>query len=118
MRVQDELRWADHELEMQADETSRKFHEFFKAWFGLAHTMVDGVETQWPVMDAVRSALRTTEDDLGFLSMEWIGQMLLVASQHWVHGDRMVEGMTALESRMMEQMAAIKLVELQESADA
>lgn len=48
--------------------------------------------------------------------MEWLGQMLLVIVQHWTHGDRVWDAMSVWERRMVEQATALKLVELQGSA--
>jgi hypothetical protein len=120
----DPTRWSDQELELQADETSRKFLAFFIDWFTLAEkhmkapvmgSMTETIEAHSPV-GSTRSALVATEEKLGYLAVEWIGQMLVLASQHWVHGEALVEGMTVMERRMMEQMAAVKMVDLQESA--
>lgn len=124
MEVQDRVRWAAQEMELKTgDDTSRKFLEFFTAWFEEAERghanrsdTVFGSGHPRPLMDSVRNAYVATELKLGYLSMEWIGQMLLIASEHWVHGPEMLKDMTVLEARMLEQMTAIKLVELQEAA--
>jgi hypothetical protein len=113
MKVVDEVQWAQQEMELRQDETSVKFHDFLVAWFTEAETTWDDQTT---AMDWVRAALVVTEERLGYIAMEWIGQMLVVACQHWIYGDLLLEEMTPLERRMYEQMAAVKLVELQESA--
>lgn len=113
MKTKDDLRWADQELELQADETSQKFLSFFLAWMENAEThLCDG---RTPI-EAVRYALTCTERDLGFLSTEWIGQMLLLAFAHWIHGEDMASGMTVIEERVLAQMSAVKMVDLQEQA--
>lgn len=114
MQIKDPVQWAQQEVELQADDASRQFLAFFQQWFATADEQIED-QGQEPV-NAMRWALADTEQQLGFLAMEWIGQMLLLASMHWEFGDAMVSGMTNLEKRMVEQMTAIKLVELQETA--
>jgi hypothetical protein len=129
MQVLDPTRWGTQEIELKADAASRKFLEFFTTWFDKAealmadtarHRMSSMAETleDSRVESCVRDAYVVTELKLGYLSMEWIGQMLLIASEHWVHGAEMVKGLSVLETRMLEQMTAIKLAELQEAAAA
>lgn len=122
MKIKDSVAWSNQEIELQADETSRKFLDFFILWF----TQADAhIELQWPLTEdnpildvagAMRWGLAIAEELTGYLSMEWIGQMLVLASQHWERGEDMIEQMTIVERRTMEQMAAVKLVELQRSA--
>ena len=126
MRFQDQTRWSDQELELQADETSRKFLAFFTEWFDAAEEKLKDKPNWTDLADplrgsiavvAVRHALADTEAKLeGFLGLEWIGQMLLLAEQHWVYGQELVRGLTIIERRAVELMAAVKLAELQASA--
>jgi hypothetical protein len=122
MHFRDPVAWAAQELEFQADETSRQFLAFFLDWFGCA----DGYLSSWTlnehctslkVADAVRNALIQTEKRQKVsLSMEWIGQMMLVASDHWKYGEELVEQLTVIERRAVQIMFDIKLATLQESA--
>lgn len=125
MRFQDDVRWSDQELELQADETSRNFLKFFTEWFDAAERRLDtkfdfmacsDPIRQAAIASAVRDGLADTEIKLGFLSIEWIGQMVVLAWQHWIHGVDMERGLTIIERRALEQMAAVKLAELQSSA--
>lgn len=122
MRFQEPTRWSDQELELQADETSRKFLAFFTDWFTEAERLLDDkVEDEdgnlLGATEAVRAALASTEEKLGgFLGLEWIGQMLLLAEQHWFYGVDMMERLTIIERRSVELMAAVKMAELQASA--
>ncbi|ASZ74726.1 hypothetical protein KHO57_gp178 [Mycobacterium phage Phabba] len=120
MKAKDATKWADQELELKQDETGRRFLEFFDEWFTLAENLAEEVDdsgnTKRSAVSAVRHALLDVEGRRGYLAMEWIGQMLLLAEQNWVYGEAMERGLTVLERRMMEVMAAVKLVELQESA--
>jgi hypothetical protein len=62
-------------------------------------------------------AFEVTEQSLGFLSVEWASQMLLVIVQHWDRGEEVWESLTVFEKRMVEQATAIKLAELQAEAE-
>lgn len=130
MKFQDPVKWTDQEIELQADEASRAFLAFFTEWFTRAEELYaeheevggernDSVRTvrRRTLLQAVRQALVDVEILKGALSVEWIGQMLLLAREHWIlGGDDMVHGLTRIERRVMEQMEAIKLAELQQSA--
>ena len=136
VQAKDAIKWADQQLELRQDETGTRFLEFFDEWFTIAEKLYEETEprtekqynadgtTGWAdkqyrkrsAISAVRHALLDVEGRRGYLAMEWLGQMLLLAEQHWVYGEEMERGLTVLERRMMEVMAAVKLVELQESA--
>jgi len=128
VKFQDDVRWAEQQRELTVDETGIKFFEILTAWFTRAeelyaehdeYTTPDGIARRTrrrTLMQAVRQALADVETDKGYISMEWIGQMMLIALQHWTHGPDMEHAMTRLERRMVEQMAAIKMADLQSSA--
>jgi hypothetical protein len=61
-------------------------------------------------------AFEVAEQTLGFISVEWLGQMLLVVIQHWVWGEEIWESLSPWERRLVEQATALKLVDLQEGA--
>lgn len=130
MKFKNEVAWADQSLELQVDEVSRKFEKFFLEWFTLAETTYEQWKAKLPsqsddivygdseraITSHVRKALAETESAYGFLSVEWIGQMLLLAYQHWKYGEPMEQGLSVIERRTLEQMAAVKAAELEASA--
>jgi len=122
MQVRDEVAWAEQLSEFEIDEVSKKFGAFLKEW-------TQNIEVQLPhepqghdgslicgYAAPVSKALEVTEQTMGFLSVEWIAQMLLVITQHWVHGEQLYEGLTFIEKRLVEQATAVKLAELQSAA--
>ena len=123
MQTKDPSLWEKQRIELEADETSKRFLEVFLDWFDGAEELYEAVTRADPdqrlsVISAVRHQLSRVEQDRAmFLSMEWCGQQLLLAWQHWIHGDEMYLGMTNMERRMLEQMSAIKLAELQEQSE-
>lgn len=139
MQTLDEAKWAEQERELRQDETGQKFLAILTAWFELAEqlyaetdpvvrqdfsgddpvpveTLTGAQRRRRPLMHAVRQALTEVENSHGYLSMEWLGQMLLIAMQHWTHGPLMEHALTRIERRLVEQMAAVKMAELQTSA--
>jgi hypothetical protein len=114
MRVQDEELWSVQVKEFQADEMSRKFYDFLVFWCEAAEKILDGYQ-QTPI-GSLKRAFEVAEQTLGFISVEWLSQMLLVVVQHWVYGEEIWESLSVWERRMVEQATALKLTELQESA--
>lgn len=114
MQVQDEEVWSVQDKEFQADETSRKFRDFLVFWCETAEKLND--ETQQTPRDSLCRAFEVAEQTFGYISTEWLGQMLLVIVQHWVYGSEIWETLSVWEQRMVEQAMAIKLTELQEVA--
>lgn len=117
MKVKDDQVWAQQESELRtADDASRKFLEFLQVWTTEAERRLYGNRKYSP-REALSKGFEFAEQTLGFLSVEWLGQMLLVIVQHWFYGEELWESLTVWERRMVEQATALKLVELQQSAD-
>lgn len=114
MQVQDEELWSVQDAEFSADETSQKFRDFLVFWCETAETLLD--EQQLTSVDSLKMAFEVTEQTFGYISVEWLGQMLLVIVQHWFDGSRVWESLSVWERRLVEQATAIKLTELQENA--
>ena len=112
MHVKDEQVWSQQLVEFEADDMSRLFKNFVLQWGDTADKLVDDLGPR----GAASKAFVETEQTLGFLSVEWLGQMLLVLIQHWVHGIELWESLSVWERRMVETAAAIKIVELQDQA--
>ena len=114
VRVKDDRSWRDQLAEFDADEMSRKFRDFLLFWCGAAERMVDSYQLTPTV--GLRRSFEVAEQTFGYISVEWLGQMLLVLIQHWFDGDEVWESLSVWERRLVEQAAAVKVVELQQSA--
>lgn len=114
MKVVHEQRWATTCGELRATKEGQDFLSFFEKWFDEAEIRID--EITQPA-EAMRTSLTATEEELGFLSSSWLGQMVCVAAMHWVHGKDMVEGLTNIEMRVVEEALTRKVAELQDSAE-
>lgn len=116
MRVRDEQLWLQQVSELKSDETSQKFHDFLVFWGDTADTMIAESNGGLPIRDLLSKAFEVAEQTFGYLSVEWLSQMLLVLTQHWVDGERLWESLSVWERRMVEQATAMKIVELQQIA--
>lgn len=117
MRVRDERAWREQLLELDADEDCRLFRDFLVEWVGAAdEAMVQ--DPPPPARAALEGAFDGVEAVRGWLSVEWLAQMLLVVVQHWAEGDALWGSLSAWERRMVEQATAVKLAELQQVAAA
>lgn len=116
MRVQDEERWDRQLSEFGADELSGRFRDFLVFWAETAEKLND-THQQTPRGSLVR-AFKVAEQTFGFVSVEWLGQMLLVLVEHWFAGAELWESLSVWERRLVEQATALKLAELQEMAAA
>jgi hypothetical protein len=117
MKVKDEQAWLEQLSEFKADEMSRKFSEFLVFWTDAADTMLCHSNEDLQPYEALSKAFEVAEQTFGYLSVEWLGQMLLVIVQHWFQGDCLWESLSLWEQRMVEQATALKIVELQALAE-
>lgn len=126
MKARDADAWTQQTVELRADENGQRFLTFFEFWFDAAEKLIsDGLDAQmcngtpsnaWTPVRAMREALKVSEEQLGFLTVDWIGQMLAVASMHWAHGQEMVKGLTFVEHRLVQESVARKVAQLAEDA--
>lgn len=113
MRVKDEHLWSNQLLEFTADEMSQKFSDFLVFWCEAAETMMSESNPPLTEHSALSKAFEVAEQTFGFLSVEWLGQMLLVIIEHWEGGELLWESLSVFERRMVEQATALKIVEMQ-----
>lgn len=128
MKARDDRAWAEQMSEFDADEQSQRFRDFLLFWVDTAEKIIEEEDSDqgfqelgWGddeeiIHEVVSNALSVAEQTLGFLSVEWISQMLLVITQHWERGEQLLQGLTFIETRLVEQATAMKLAELQVAA--
>ena len=122
MRIRDEAFWQGQKAEIaQSDgEDGKAFLTFLEAWcdkaelvLGFSPTISGAV-----IVETLREALISTEDELGVLPPRWMAHMLLVMMGSWAYWEPEVfEALTFFEKRMIADEAAIVNEELQESAN-
>lgn len=127
MQVRDDIAWQEQLTEFEADDLSRKFRDFLLFWGDTADQLIADGDFESAAQGhngnlimgyakPIRKALEVAEQTHGYLSVEWIAQMLLVLVTHWYYGEQLYEGLTFIEKRLVEQATAIKLASLQEAA--
>lgn len=122
MRMRDEQAWASQLTELEADEYTRKFKAFLLSWIEEAENILAARfpltkdQPNLQLAASVSKALEVTEQTLGFLSIEWIAQMLLVITDYWTYGEALYEDLSHVERRLVDQAAAMKLADLQAAA--
>lgn len=116
MQVCDPAMWARQRSELQADPTGKDFLAFLETWVHQAEELLGQDETD--PATALRRSLDRAESVHGRIAVQFVGQMLVVIAAHWTHGDDLISQLTPIEMRLVQDMLAIKLAELQSEAAA
>ena len=130
MRVLDEATWQERRASLSADETSRAFLLFLETWANDAERYLDWNENeraqihggvdQIPVIgpaEALRWVLARTEEERARVRVHFLGQMMAVLAMHWTYGKAMMEGLTPIERRLVEDMTILKIQHEQDKAE-
>lgn len=112
MKVRDQPLWAQQCAELASDETSQDFLDFIVTWVDQAEKLL-GEDIGGPAT-ALRHALDHADQTHGRVSVHFLGQMLVVIATHWEHGQEMAESLNPIELRLVQDMLALKYVELQQ----
>lgn len=114
MKVRDESLWAQQKAELQADRTGQDFLDFIETWVEQAESLhAEGIG-DWAT--ALRYALPYADQEHGRVSVHFAGQMMVVIGTHWEHGEQMIESLTPIELRLVQDMLALKCAELEVQA--
>lgn len=89
--------------------------DFLIFWFDGAEEILK-TQTTPDLHAAVQLSLAAAEAQFGYLSVDLIGSMLIVASMHWTHGPEFATALTHIERRVVEESLGRKLAQLQEQA--
>ena len=115
MRVSDENLWNQQRTELSEDQTGKDFLAFVERWVDSAEKLVE--EESVPPAVALRETLHEADQELGRVSIHFLGQMLVVIATHWALGQEMIETLTPIELRLVQDMLALKFVELEKQAE-
>lgn len=116
MKVRDEALWTKQLSELDQDEASRKFRDFLLFWGDTLDKLIEDAfegESSLAPAHPLSKALDVAEQTNGYLSVEWIAQMMLMFVEHWEHGQQLWEDLSFIEKRLVQQATAMKLVDLQ-----
>src|SRR4029077_6088085 len=93
----------------------KKFLDFLVFWFDGAEAIL-AQQTTPDLHGAVQLALAAAEAQMGYLSVDLIGQMLVVAAMHWERGPEFATALTHVERRVVEESLGRKMAQLPEEA--
>lgn len=114
MRVCDQALWNLQCRELETNQIGRDFLSFLQTWVDQAEKLHDEEIGSWTT--ALRHALDHADIVHGRVSAHFMGQMLVVIATHWEHGQEAVESMSSIELRLVQDMLALKVAELQQQA--
>jgi hypothetical protein len=115
MMVCNEDLWNQQRTELLEDQVGKDFLAFVEDWVGLAEELMSR-DSMIPA-EALRQTLHQADDELGRVSVHFLGQMLVVIATHWEHGQEMIKGLTPIELRLVQDMLALKFAELKLQAE-
>ena len=115
MRVVDEALWQELASGLKSDSIGEAFHDFVVEWCDRAEALL---EQGWDTpLDALRISLATVEDSQERKTIWIIGQSLVLICMHWVHGTSVAQDLTEFEARLVEDITAMKIAQLQAQAE-
>lgn len=117
MKVKDDSLWQGLIKELDEVEEGKDFREFLVAWCSRAEQIVEQDSNTDPA-DALRLTLENTEDALVRQNIWVLAQGLTVIIMHWIHGDQVAGGLTELEARLVQDVTAAKIAQLQAMAES
>jgi len=115
MKSKDETHWLVQQSELRKDQTGIEFLEFVESWTSRAEQVID--DKDWTPDEAIRQTLVPTESELGRVSSNFLGQMLVVLVSEWFYGDELELGFTPLERRVFEDYVALMVTVAEQRAN-
>lgn len=103
--------------DLKETEPGQSFYEFLTTWADNAEqVMAQSGEDSNPA-EALRLTLPLVEDSLERKTIWILGQCLVVLCMHWKFGEEMSHGLTELEIRLVEDVTAMKIAQLEAQAE-
>lgn len=119
MQISDEVLWKDlvSELKSAPDGQGEAFLNFIVAWCEQAEQIM-GQEPESSPLECLRMTLASTEAQLDVRNSVWVvGQALAVVSMYWSFGgENLIESLTEIESRLLQDITEAKIAQLQDLA--
>lgn len=116
MLVKDESLWHELAKELKSTEHGVPFYDFVTQWCERAEQLLKQ-NAVTDAADALRLSLANTEENLERKNVWIVGQALVVICMHWLHGDDTATNLTEVEMRLVEDVTAAKIAQLQEMAE-
>ena len=116
MQIKDEALWQALVKELKNSEHGVAFYAFITAWCDRAEQVMSQGGATNPV-DALRLTLADTEEITKRKNVWILGQALVVICMHWKHGEEATKNFTELEIRLIEDITAAKIAQMQLQAE-
>ena len=119
MKVRSRALWEATRADLTADGViGRQFLEFVDLWAAQAEEFIVILNNDLAPATALNRALPLIEEGLGRCPAHFMGQMLAVLATHWVYGgDNLMDTLTPIERRLVEDLTLLKVTEQQQSAE-
>lgn len=115
MKVVDDSLWQEMASGLKSDSIGEAFHDFIVEWCDRAEALL---EQGWDTpLDALRISLATVEESQERKAILIVGQCLVVICMHWIHGTSVAQDLTEFEARLVEDITAMKIAQLQSEAE-
>jgi hypothetical protein len=119
VKIVDEAVWQERRAALLADKTGRDFLVFLEDWADRAEKNLESFSepnrAPWAA-DALREQLMFVEERRGRCAAHYLGQMLAVLAEHWEYGAAMMEELSSIERRVVEDLTLLKIADEQDKA--
>jgi hypothetical protein len=116
MQIRDEALWQELVKELKNSDHGTALYDFVTGWCDRAEQVM-GQGTGSDPADALRLTLFDTEEIYNRKNIWIIGQALVVICIHWGHGENASENFTEFEVRLIQDITAAKIAQLQAQAE-
>lgn len=116
MQVRNDELWQQLVAELKESDHGQAFYDFLLAWVDRAEQII-AQDSDTDPAEALRLTLNAAEESLERKNIWILGQCLVVVCMHWIHGEKAVQGFSELELRLVEDITAAKIAQLQAMAE-
>lgn len=116
MQVRDDSLWQQLVKELKESDHGQAFYDFLLAWVDRAEQIMAQDNNTDPA-EALRLTLVAAEESLERKNIWILGQCLVVICMHWMHGEKTAQNLTEIELRLVEDITAAKIAQLQAMAE-
>lgn len=117
MKVCDIESWQGRRAALVQDgEIGQTFLAFLESWAEYAERVIDAREDLSPVA-ALERAFPVIEIEYGRTGINFLGQMMAVLAEHWVYGEALMDSVSPLVRRLIEDMTLLKLIDEMQKAE-
>lgn len=114
MKVRDVDSWQGRRAALTQDgEIGQAFLKFVEAWAVAAEKILPGYDPA----AALERTLSAVEDQQGRADIFWLGQLMAVMAEHWEHGEEMMNTVSPVVRRLIEDMTLLKMIDEMQKAE-